>query len=76
MDAAQFPPEWQGVLAVLPGAPNHEVVVDGPVVEDVRLFASTLRSGAVLDQAKVLCPLLENQLLRRVYWTGTTLRNP
>lgn len=38
--------------------------------DEVAIFAQTLMAGAILDQAKVLCPLLENELLRQVWWTG------
>lgn len=69
-NAFRFPATWAGVLAVLPGSPSHDLAAGGPPKDEVAIFAQTLMAGAVLDQAKVLCPLLENELLRQVWWTG------
>ncbi|OAL22838.1 hypothetical protein AYO22_06746 [Fonsecaea multimorphosa] len=67
---------WDPVLAVLPRSANRDLLKEGLSANGARAFSSTLASGSILDQAKVLSPLMENQLLRQIWWTGANILWP
>jgi hypothetical protein len=68
-------PETSRILqAITPGASDSSDVRDEFDLAQSRALSATLTSSSHLDQAKVLVPLLADPHLRKVWSTGTYLK--